>query len=136
MTGIVTKIEHAAKKVAKRETQRFPEAAEAGDSVRQGDVYITLLAGVPTGYKRQTKWDLQLAPGSTQGSRHILDASKGVTCYRHPEATEFDGPVLVLRTTRELTHPEHGNWVLPPGTYGISYQRTQDTLDRQRKVAD
>ena len=132
----VHEIETTARKVAKRETQRFPEAASTGDAVRQGDLYITLLASVPTGYKRQATFNLQLASGETQGSRHILDSADGVTCYVDPDATEFDGPVLVLEKERELTHPEHGNWILPPATYGVSYQRTQDDLDRQRRVAD
>lgn len=136
MKNVVELIESVAKKVAKRQTQRFPEGASVGDCVRQGDVYITLAACVPAGYRKSVKWDLQLAPGNTQGSRHILDSRSGVTCYVHPQASEFDGPVLVLTEERELTHPEHGNWILPPGTYGISYQRTQDALDQQRRVAD
>ncbi len=135
-SSIVDKVQSQAKKVAKHETQRFPEAAAPGDAVRQGDVYITLLAEVPAGYRRQTKWDKQLAPGATQGSRHVIDSKRGVVCYTNPRPTEFDGPVLHLKQEREITHPEHGNWVLPPGVYGISYQRTQDALDQQRRVAD
>jgi hypothetical protein len=133
---IVEKVQKQAKKIAKRETQRFPEAAAAGDAVRQGDVYITLLADAPAGYVRRKKWDRQLAPGETQGSRHIIDSTAGVVCYLNPHATEFDGPVLQIKQEREITHPEHGNWILPPGVYGISYQRTQDALDQQRRVAD
>lgn len=136
MKEIIASVETSAKKIAKRETQRFPSAASVGDTIRQGDVYITILAEVPSGYKRVAKWAMQLAPGTTQGSRHILDSREGVTCYQHPNASEFDGPVLVLKRERELTHPEHGNWILPPGCYGISYQRTQDALDQQRRVAD
>ncbi len=135
-SSIVDKVQQQAAKVAKRETQRFPEAAAPGDAVRQGDIYITLLERVPTGYVRQKKWGRQLAPGNTQGSRHVIDSSKGVVCYTHPAASEFDGPVLHLKQEREITHPEHGNWILPPGVYGVSYQRTQDTLDQQRRVAD
>lgn len=135
-SSIVDKVQEQARKIAKRETQRFPHAASPGDAVRQGDVYITLLERVPTGYARQRKWDRQLAPGATQGSRHVIDSKTGVACYVHPAATDFDGPVLHLKQEREITHPEHGNWILPPGVYGISYQRTQDALDQQRRVAD
>ena len=135
-TQTIEKIATTARKIAKRETQRFPEAASPGDTARQGDCYLTLLDAVPDGCKRQAKWDLQLAPGTTQGSRHILDAKDGVTCYTLPNPSEFDGPVLLLKKERVLTHPEHGDWVLPPGVYAISYQRTQDALDRQRRVVD
>lgn len=136
MQNVVSEVEMVAQKVAKRETQRFPVAASPGDAVRQGDVYITLLDGVPDGCEKQKTWDTQLAPGTTQGSRHVLDSRVGVTCYLLPSPSEFDGPVLVLTKKREVTHPEHGHWILPPGVYGISYQRTQDALDRQRRVAD
>jgi hypothetical protein len=136
MKDVITEVELVAKNAAKRETQRFPEAASIGDTIRQGDVYVTLLAAVPTGYQKQAKWNQQLAPGTTQGSRHVLDSKTGTTCYIHPSASEFDGPVLLLKQERELTHPEHGNWILPPGIYGITYQRTQDALEQQRRVAD
>lgn len=135
-TKVVETVQAVAKTICKRETQEFPVGASVGDCVRQGDVYITLLAEVPHGCKEQKEWDVQLAPGTTQGSRHVLDSRDGVKCYTHPDATEFDGPILVLTKTRELTHPEHGNWILPPGIYGISYQRTQDALDRALRVAD
>jgi len=134
-TTIAETVERDARKVAKRKTQMFPAGASLGDSVRQGDVYVTLLPKVPDDFEKQTEWNLQLAPGTTQGSRHILDSPKGVTCYTLAD-NEFTGPVLVLTQTRELTHPEHGNWVLSPGTYGISYQRTQDALDQRRRVTD
>ena len=136
MAHVVETVQSVAKKIAKRETQLFPAGASVGDCIRQGDVYITLLDAVPVGMQKAEKWNLQLAPGDTQGSRHVLDSRDGVTCYIHADASEFDGPVLVLEKQRELTHPEHGNWILPPGTYGVSYQRTQDALDQQRRVAD
>lgn len=124
------------RRLAKRDTQTFPVAASPGQGVRQGDVYIVLLDNVPAGFVRQTTWDRQLAPGTTQGSRHVLDSQDGVEYYARPNATEFTGPVLVITDIREITHPEHGHWILPPGIYGISYQRTQDVLDQQRRVAD
>jgi hypothetical protein len=136
MKELLSELQDTAQRIAKRETQRFPEAASVGDCVRQGDIYITLLDNIPAGYERQAKWNRQLAPGNSPGSRHVLDSRTGVRCYLNPHATEFDGPVLVLNRERELTHPEHGNWILPPNVYAISYQRTQDALDEQRRVQD
>lgn len=134
--NVVEQVQSVAKTICKRETQTFPAGASICDSVRQGDVYITLLGEVPAGYKLEKNWDLQLAPGTTQGSRHVLDLRSGVQCYRHEDASEFDGPVLVISELREVTHPQHGHWILPPNIYGFSYQRTQDSLDQQRRVAD
>lgn len=37
---------------------------------------------------------------------------------------EFAGPIFRLEKPNTVTHPEHGDWLLPPGTYRITYQRT------------
>jgi hypothetical protein len=37
---------------------------------------------------------------------------------------EFAGPILVLTEPNTITHPEHGDWLMPPGSYRITYQRT------------
>jgi hypothetical protein len=37
---------------------------------------------------------------------------------------EFAGPIFRLDKPNTVTHPEHGDWLLPPGTYRITYQRT------------
>jgi hypothetical protein len=34
------------------------------------------------------------------------------------------GPIFRLTETNTITHPEHGDWILPPGTYRVTYQRT------------
>lgn len=126
------KVTSSAEAIRNDETQRFPEAASPGDCWRQGDVYITLLDGVPQGAKQDAKPDPQLAPGTTKGSRHILDSLDGVTCYQLHNATVLEGPVLDVTKEREVTHPEHGNVILPPGVYGITYQRAYaEELRRQ-----
>lgn len=133
---IVKELIDTGRKIAKRQVQRFPDAASFGDSVRQGDIYITLLNKLPKGAKKLKTFTLQLAPGTTQGSRHILDSSEGVTVYVLDNATEFDGPILKLELERTVQHPEHGDYILPPRLYAISYQRTQDAMDRARRVQD
>lgn len=131
-----TAIQDQAERIKSDAKQRFPEAASVGDSWRQGDVYITLLADVPTDAIKEPKVILQLAPGTTQGSRHILDSRTGVTMYRLPSPGMLDGPVIACRKERTITHPEHGDVVLPPGVYGISYQCDLDAEERQRRVKD
>ena len=133
---IVSEVIETGKRVAKREKQWFPEAASDGDSIRQGDCYFMLLDCVPKGAKKLKQVPRQLAPGTTQGSRHTLDSVDGVTAYEISGSTEFDGPILRLACERTIEHPEHGNWVLPAGVYAVGYQRTQDALDRARRVED
>lgn len=124
-----------AKNVATDSPQKFGEAASTGDGFRQGDVLLTKLERVPTGLKK-AKTQLQVAPGSTQGSRHIWAKASGLTMYTATDADEFTGPVYRLSETNTLTHPEHGDVEVCPGVYAVSYQRTQDALDRQRRVQD
>lgn len=102
--------------------QRFPEAAVAGDYVRQGDVYVWMLDGVPQGVS-PAKASLQVVEGTTKGSRHCLDSLAGVEMFVMPDADVLTGPVLRLSEERVLNHPEHGDWILGPGCYAITYQR-------------
>jgi hypothetical protein len=107
---------------------------EEGEAHRQGDLYIRKIGKVPAGAVRMETPRLQLAPGQTQGSRHVLDSAAGVEMFEPgSDATALDGPVLVLKERRIVTHPEHGDVSLPAGTYCIDYQRAfADELRAQR----
>ena len=76
----------------------------------------------------------QLAPGTTRGSRHILDSLDGVELYIVKDADALTGPLVVTLKERVVTHPEHGDVILPPGCYAITYQRAY--ADELRRVAD
>ena len=132
----VQAVADVAEKIKSDERQQFPAAASVGDFVRQGDVYITLLGGIPKGSTVEKQPSRQLAPGNTQGSRHCLSSLSGVEVYRLKDATPYDGPVLDVSKPVTITHPEHGDWSLPCGVYGISYQRTEDSEGRIRRVQD
>lgn len=111
---------------------------EVGDEWRQGDVRVKrlpddfdfgehcrLLGEVP----------VQLAPGTTLGSRHTLDSTEGVTAYSLKHANALDGPLLRLTEPRSLLHPEHGDCVdLPPGNYAFPGQRVY--ADEVRRTID
>jgi len=102
-------------------TERI-SAPSLGDVVRQGDIYLVCLDALPSG--KPTK-DTQLAPGNTQGSRHILvgDATivKEVT-FRDINSV-LTGPAFKCNSDVEVTHPEHGNRILPEGTiWQVVYQ--------------
>lgn len=104
-----------------------------GDYWAQGDVKITCLDDVPTGCK-PIKAEKQLAPGTSQGSRHCLVSLSGVEMFTLPDATPLDGPVFRAKQGCEIDHPEHGNVILPPGVYGITYQR--QFAEELRRVVD
>lgn len=114
--------------------QVFPIAATPDcDYVRQGDVYIWLVSKLPKNCKL-AKADLQLAPGTTKGSRHCLDSLDGVMMYVRSTPNELQGPFIELARERVITHPEHGDWRLPAGLYEITYQRA--FADELRRVRD
>ena len=126
-------VRHVADSVRDHRQWRFSEAASPGDYWRQGDVFITLLDGVPKNAK-PGNIVTQLAEGNTQGSRHCLDDILGVSFFALERPTALDGPVLQLTEERTITHPEHGAVCLPPGTYGITYER--EMAEELRRVAD
>lgn len=135
MTEFVNQMRKQVESIRNDQPIKFSMAASDGDHIRQGDVYVTLRDKVPNGFtKRELKdKDLgrnpaQVAIGNTQGSRHIWDSLEGVDIYKKDGADELQGCVYVLRETRTLTHPEHGDVIctVPEGetrTFEITYQR-------------
>jgi hypothetical protein len=143
MTTAVT-AEKALSKVQRRaERIRNDEIAvvgtvSKGDVVRQGDLYLVALPELPV--SRTKTCERQLAPGSTQGSRHVLegecevfsvnpnDVLPLIAAALAPAKTELYAELVgpVFRTLGEttVTHPEHGDRVLPAGEcFAVIYQR-------------
>jgi hypothetical protein len=48
----------------------------------------------------------------------------------------FCGPIFNLTKETKISHPEHGDWILGPGSYRIVFQRTVDTDLQIRRVFD
>lgn len=106
-----------------------------GDVVRQGDLYLVCLESLPEGVKHKR----QLAPGNSQGSRHIAEGKCSVYWPKSPVAvalliarasnidappTELIGPMVECIGETTIAHPEHGHRILPEGTsWAIVYQR-------------
>lgn len=118
----VASVQTQAEKI-KSDAPHRVETISHGDTWRQGDLYITSIAGVPAGSTKMAKPRPQLAPGDSQGSRHVLGSSVGVTMYDPPNPTPLDGPIVDLAKRTTITHPEHGDVSLPPGCYAVTYQR-------------
>lgn len=109
-------------------------AMSPGDAYAQGDVLIVYVGeSIPKGWVKD-KQVSQLAPGNTQGSRHIISDMSGITIYKQPNANTLDGPGLVAEKDWTLTHPEHGDRTFGPGVYACQYQRA--FAEELRRVQD
>ena len=111
---------------------------QPGDAYPQGDVIFVPLHGQP---KRHADYQgRQLAPGDTQGSRHVAegadielyipDAADVIamiarTLPRSEVQPELLGPTI-LSSGFTVTHPEHGDrtfTAIPAGCHQVVYQR-------------
>jgi hypothetical protein len=189
----VRRVGDAVEKIKNDAPQDFPVAANIGDAVRQGDIYIQFIEPVteaPVFYKKVTTpvFPYQLAPGNTKGSRHCLEHSDGIEIYSPitadlmsddgedidremsqelrtkildysaeihrakgegdvsnlpymindeiTNALSLSGPIFVVKNPTTVSHPEHGNWNLPAGTYRCVFQRTVTTENVIHRVLD
>jgi len=105
-----------------------------GDEHPQGDVKFTRLAALPAGAKRIDKPSAQLAPGTTQGSRHVLNDMNGIELYQAPDAGPLDGPIIVSECPFTVDHPEHAVVTFPAGIEAVTYQRA--FAEELRRVQD
>ena len=121
-----------------------------GDVAFQGDLCLVGIGRLPQSARPRA--NRQLAEGSTQGSRHVLergdvydaDPTEVIALIRSANGTEVDpryiGPVIVSPaepTAEDLTHPEHGNQGFPAGTVcAVVYQRSLDAEQREARVRD
>lgn len=94
-----------------------------GQAIRQGDVYLTKIKSVPKAYTMPTM-NLQVAEGTTKGSRHILSETPSMKIFKNPNAGPLEGPVVTCKETFSLTHPEHADFCfVGGGTFAITYQQ-------------
>ena len=100
---------------------------------RQGDLYFAKLAKVPHDAQPWTFPHGQLAPGTSQGSRHCVDLTR-VRLWVLARPTALDGPIIEAPEGVEIQHPEHGHHIYPPGIYQVTYQRAY--ANELRRVQD
>lgn len=135
----ISQVRKSAEKMNAAETETIGTAS-VGDVVRQGDLYLVCLAEPCEGALTKSR---QLAPGTTQGSRHIAEgdcevvdpSNRGELAKQVSVPVELIGSVVLAKGHTEITHPEHGNKVLPSGTvWAVVYQRAY--ADDVRRVQD
>lgn len=132
-TKAYQQVANHAEKIKNDEPQRV-ETCSPGDAWAQGDILLVFLEVLPYGCKVSPKPELQLAPGTTQGSRHCLDSLEGIKVYWIENPTPLDGPVIESEREFTLQHPEHGDVTLPAGIWGVVYQRAY--ADELRRIRD
>lgn len=132
------KIVESSEKIGEKTLQetRFADKIEPGQFVRQGDVYIVCMRQLDPG--KQTK-NRQLATGTSQGSRHVLEGDAEVFEARSRDIQRthlgeyFEGPSFKANSHVTITHPEHAHISLPPGCYET---RHQVDLATKKRVID
>lgn len=110
---------------------RFAKEVRVGQWGHQGDIAVQMVDRIRGG--KETK-DLQLAPGTTKGSRHILSDFVGRIIIPNRKG-ELEGPEFEADERFNVTHPEHAHYSLPAGKYRVIYQRNLE-LEEIRRVQD
>lgn len=118
------KTEHILKRIQAEAAQnasslRWVRVCKEGDEIRQGDIYLYPLDQEPA--HGESGADRQLAPGTTRGSRHIIEGEAEV--YATEAEDVLAGPIVHALERVTLTHPEHAHVSLPAGWYEVRYQR-------------
>lgn len=128
---VVERVTEHGKGIANDSEVRYGTFA-VGDQHWQGDVGVLRICELPGGLKDTWEWGKQVAPGNTQGSRHVVDGACKLMVW--PNGGELVGPVVRSEEEWALRHPEHGDVVFPKGDYIITYQRAY--ADEIRRVMD
>jgi hypothetical protein len=107
--------------------------AEGAIFAQQGDLYFARVTALPAGVHPWPFAHGQLAPGTTQGSRHMVDLAQ-VRLWLLPAPTPLQGPLIEAPTGCVITHPEHGAHIYPAGIYAVTFQRAYAT--EVRRIVD
>lgn len=126
---VYTEVQEHAEAIKNDAEHDLRDTFEVGDAWAQGDILIRKIKEVPPGTKAVPPV-AQLAPGTTQGSRHCINSLSdlngdhvGIKMYHFENPTALQGPVFTVAKECTVTHPEHGDVKIGKGTYGIEYQR-------------
>ncbi len=137
------------------EIRDLGELKQIGDNCRQGDIIITL---VEENHPRDARTEnTQLAPGTSMGSRHIVEGDCEVYEPHIPQeerswgmvpvtfvkvagcniASGLIGPVVVTKGETLFTHPEHAMAKCLGGrTYQVSFERDFLGIGPHARITD
>lgn len=136
----IEKCEVSAKTIANPETRILKETdIPVGYHVWQGDLALLRLADVPANSKpQQNRTVRQLVEGNTRGSRHCVSMGSmaDLSWFTSADKGVLVGDIISSSKSIEIEHPEHGNIVLPAGSYQVRYQRAYDPLKELKRQRD
>lgn len=131
------------------EQREFTDADwPVGSVAHQGDLILVRIKSLPK--SKTPRINRQLAEGSTQGSRHVLEggvlfdvdksallsAIKSV-CTQADLQERYIGPAFQTKDQTILTHPEHGDHSYEEGmVVAVVYQRSLDAELREQRTRD
>lgn len=127
----LAQIAEAVERVQNDGLQQFSAAASPGDALRQGDVVLQFLGDdvqiPPHIYQKLATPVLQLAPGTSKGSRHILASAEGVEMWE---------PVATDEAVARHVYQRHGK-KLPRGLrrWDMEYRAEIDALEEAVAMA-
>ena len=92
-------------------TEPWTGVIPTGKHVRQGDVYLCNESKPECGklLADDNDKEIQLAPGNTRGSRHVLKMGKGIKVFAPKQTSEFVGVVIRVDegAIATINHPTH-----------------------------
>lgn len=99
------------------------------------DEHVAAQYGIST---KTPEWRVALFDAERAALKNRAPGQKLSTLYANEAEAmlEFAGPIFTLTETNTVTHPEHGDWILPPGTYRVTYQRTVTKENTVTRVLD
>ena len=103
--------------------------------VRQGDLLLVPVAGLPERAARVGSGRLVLAEGEATGHAHVVDNVRA-SLHRHPWSRGERYLDVVGDEPVFLVHEEHDRLALAPGVYEVRRQREYEPRGRSRRVSD
>ena len=103
--------------------------------VRQGDLLLVPVEGLPEGAHRVRSGRLVLAEGEATGHAHVVDDERA-SLHRHPWRPAARYLHVVGDESVFLVHEEHDRLRVAPGVYELRRQREYAPSGRSRRVSD
>lgn len=128
-TAISTLRDFSDKAIDSGQPVEISAAFAPGDMLPQGDIGLLMLGQFPGGVVPvevdETK-PLQLAPGTSRGSRHCIPARclGSIRLYHIDDGDDLSDLVIEALGTFDLEHPEHADHIgYPAGIYRVRHQQ-------------
>jgi len=139
-------VEEVAEKIRSDETETVGTVSP-GDVIRQGDLMLVAVKRLPD--KRTPRTNRQLVVGASIGSRHVIEGEVELFDVKPEDSmivvqeafgkplelfAELMGPVFKTVGESILTHPTHGDKILPVGECFAAVHQRQFAEEVRRQL--